>query len=179
MRKRPVLPIDIDAVYERNVKLLYSAIVAFISEAQTRITAEYSEDLYALRTAGRHIVEVVKDIKHLHKNLAVYAVSENDYIRGEYNQFRLQVGTILRELAGLREEGLNPENMTLLDLDRLIAMAEEGDIVSNGSLDQLIRLDLITPKMATSVMNDSAYTYDASMKLIEMGGIFSLLRRTM
>jgi phosphate:Na+ symporter len=175
-QKRKAIQVDIDAVYERNVKVLYGAIVAFISEAQTRITSEYSEDLYALRTAGRHIVEAVKDIKHLNKNLAVYAASDNEYIRGEYNQFRLQVGTILRELGGLREDALDPENMALLNLDGMIAMVEEGDVVSNGSLDRLIRKGLITPEMATSVMNDSAYTYDVSMKLIEMGGILFAAR---
>ena len=174
--RRKAIPVDIDAVYERNVKVLYGAIVAFISEAQTRITPEYSEDLYALRTAGRHIVEAVKDIKHLNKNLAVYAVSDNEHIRGEYNQFRLQVATILRELGGLRDDAQDPENMTLLNLDSMIAMVEEGDIVSNGSLDRLIRKGLITPEMATSVMNDSAYTYDVSMKLIEMGGILFAAR---
>jgi phosphate:Na+ symporter len=169
--RRKAIPVDMDTVYERNVKVLYGAIVAFISEAQSKITSEYSEDLYALRTAGRHIVEAVKDIKHLNKNLAAYAVSENDHIRKEYNHFRLQVGTILRELAGLREEALDPENIGLLNLDALIAEVEEGDVVSNGSLDRMIRKGLITPEMATSVMNDSAYTYDVSMKLIEMGGI--------
>jgi len=175
-QKRKAIAIDIDTVYERNVKVLYGAIVAFISEAQSKITSEYSEDLYALRTAGRHILESVKDIKHLNKNLAVYAVSENDHIRGEYNQFRLQVGTILRELGALREEALDPENMGLLNLDALIAEVEEGDVVSNGSLDRMIRKGLITPEMATSVMNDSAYTYDVSMKLIEMGGILFAAR---
>jgi len=174
--RRRAIPVDIDAVYERNVKVLYGAIVAFISEAQIRITPEYSEDLYALRTAGRHIVEAVKDIKHLNKNLSKYAASENEHIRGEYNQFRLQVGTILRELGGLRDDAQDPENMALLNLDSLIAMVEEGDIVSNGSLDRLIRKGLITPEMATSVMNDSAYTYDLSMKLIEMGGILFAAR---
>ena len=49
-------------------------------------------------------------------------------------------------------------------------------MVSNGSLDRLIRKGLITPEMATSVMNDSAYTYDVSMKLIEMGGILFAAR---
>ena len=175
-QKRKAIAIDIDAVYERNVKVLYGAIVAFISEAQTKITSEYSEDLYALRTAGRHIVEAVKDIKHLNKNLSVYTVSENDHIRKEYNQFRLQVGMILRELGGLREDAVDPENMALLNLDSLIAEVEEGDVVSNGSLDRLIRKGLITPEMATSVMNDSAYTYDVSMKLIEMGGILFAAR---
>jgi len=175
-QKRKVIPIDIDAVYERNVKVLYGAIVAFISEAQSKITSEYSEDLYALRTAGRHIIEAVKDIKHLNKNLSKYAASGNDHIRGEYSQFRLQVGTILRELGGLREDALDPDNMGLLNLDGLIAMVEEGDVVSNGSLDRLIRAGLITPEMATSVMNDSAYTYDVSMKLIEMAGILFAAR---
>ena len=174
--KRKMISIDIDAVYERNVKVLYGAIVGFISEATTRIEPEQAEDLYALRTAGRHIVEAIKDVKHMRKNLEIYSLSDNEHIRREYDLLRIQLGNILRELGKLREDSANPENITLLDLDRLRLDAENSDIVANGKLDQLIRDGLITEQMATSLMNDNAYAYEISMKLIEMGGILFAAR---
>jgi len=174
--KRKMIPIDIDAVYERNVKVLYGAIVSFISEATTRIEPEQAEDLYALRTAGRHIVEAIKDVKHMRKNLEAYRLSNNEHVRHEYDLLRVQLGNILRELGKLREDSDNPENITLLDLDRLRLDVEDSDIVANGKLDQLIREGLITEQMATSLMNDNTYAYDISMKLIEMGGILFAAR---
>jgi phosphate:Na+ symporter len=175
-QKRKNLEIDIDAVYERNVKVLYGAIVGFISEAQSKITSEQAEDLYALRTAGRHIVEAIKDVKHMRKNLQFYAASDNDYIRQEYNLLRMQLGNILRELSGLREDSKDPKNVTLLDLDGLKVEMEGNDVVANGSLNRLISDHLITETMATSLMNDNAYTYDISAKLIEMAGILFAAR---
>ncbi|MEW8040898.1 MAG: Na/Pi symporter [Candidatus Thiodiazotropha endolucinida] len=171
-----VIDIDIDEVYGRNVKVLYGAIVSYISEAQTQITSEYSEDLYSLRLAGRHIVEALKDVKHLRKNLATYMVSDNEHIRAEYNTFRLQIGNILRELGDLRIQSEDPDNITILNLDGLKAEIEEIDVVANGSLDHLIRENLITEKMATSIMNDSAYTFDISKNLIDMAEILFAAR---
>ena len=45
-------------------------------------------------------------------------------------------------------------------------MMEEADIVANGTLDKLIRKNRISPDMATSLMNDSSYTYDIQRNLI-------------
>jgi phosphate:Na+ symporter len=171
-----MIDIDIDSVYERSIKVLYGSIVGFISEATSKITSEHAEDLFALRTAGRHIVEAVKDVKHMRKNLEIYRFSENKHVRQEYDLLRIQLGNILRELGKLREDSADPENLTLLDLDRLRVNAENSDIVANGKLDQLIRDGLITEQMATSLMNDNAYTYEISMKLIEMGGILFAAR---
>ncbi len=174
--QRKAIDIDIDQKYERNVKALYGSIVAFISEAQPQMTAEYAEDLYALRNAGRSIVEAVKDVKHLRKNLELYINSDNPHIMGEYDRFRVQLGTILRELSSLKLESEDSENVTLLDLDGLKLEAEEGDSVSNGMLDRLIRENKITAAMATSVMNDNSYTYDISTKLIDMGMVLFAAR---
>ncbi|MCU7873237.1 MAG: Na/Pi symporter [Candidatus Thiodiazotropha sp. (ex Lucinoma borealis)] len=171
-----VIDIDIDETYGRSVKVLYGSIIGYISEAQTQITSDYSEDLYSLRLAGRYIVEALKDVKHLRKNLATYMVSDNEHIRAEYNKFRLQIGNILRELGDLREQSEDPNNITILNLDGLKAEIEEIDVVANGSLDHLIRENLITEEMATSIMNDSAYTFDISKNLIDMAEILFAAR---
>jgi phosphate:Na+ symporter len=46
------------------------------------------------------------------------------------------------------------------------ARMEEEDIIANGTLDGLIREQRITPDMATSLMNDSAFSYDIQNNLI-------------
>ncbi|MEJ1403965.1 MAG: Na/Pi cotransporter family protein, partial [Candidatus Sedimenticola sp. (ex Thyasira tokunagai)] len=173
---KKVIPIDIDDVYKRNVKVLYGSIASFISQAQTHITADYADDLYNLRLASRHIVEALKDVQNLRKNLELYLNSDNPHIRAEYNKLRLHLGTILRELGELRQQSEDPENITILDLDSLKAEIEEVDVVANGSLDHLIREALISEEMATSMMNDSAYAYDVSKNLIDMTEILYAAR---
>ncbi len=42
------------------------------------------------------------------------------------------------------------------------------EILANGTIDNLIRDDLITNEMATSLMNDSTYAYEISKNLIAM-----------
>jgi phosphate:Na+ symporter len=160
------LKIDIDDVYARKVKVLYGAIVEFISRAQGEMPPEHSDRLLALRDAARSIVEAIKDVKHMRKNLITYIVSDNKDIREEYNTLRAQLANILRELHSIREaEG----EADILALDSIKLEMEENDIILNGNLDRLIREGKITAEMATSLMNDSSYSYDVARNLIEMG----------
>lgn len=47
-----------------------------------------ADELFCLRAVGRDIVEAIKDTKHMQKNMAKYMVSNNKYIRDEYNKIR-------------------------------------------------------------------------------------------
>ena len=48
---------------------------------------------------------------------------------------------------------------------------QKYDILANGTLDKLIRHDLITNEMATSLMNDSTYAHDISKNFIAMAEV--------
>jgi len=61
--------LDIDAAYERSIKGLYSEIIAFISRVDFSWQMEQSADLHHLREANQHMVEAIKDVKHLQKNM--------------------------------------------------------------------------------------------------------------
>ena len=162
--KKPIA-IDIDAEYERNVKGLYSDIVGFISRAQTQMNAEQGNELFELRSAGRDIVKAIKDIKHLHKNLSKYTMSDNNYIRDEYNKIRMHLLQVLRSL----EEAKDGDD--ILFLDELRLELEINDKTANETLEELIHDDHITAQMATSLMNDLSYAYHVTDKLVQMGEI--------
>ncbi|MCU7807941.1 MAG: Na/Pi symporter [Candidatus Thiodiazotropha sp. (ex Semelilucina semeliformis)] len=161
--------IDIDDIYDRRIKVLYSAIIAYISQVQSSASEHFGEELYQLRMASRNIVEAVKDIKHLQKNLVRFSQSPNDKIQEQYNNLRLQLAVVLRELAEARVD--EAEGISLLSLDSIQVVLEEGDVTANGELDRLIREDSISAEMATSLMNDSAYAYDVADNLIQMARI--------
>lgn len=165
-----LMEFDIDDIYGRKVKVLYNAIVEFTSRTQADLPQEHMERIYVLREAARDIVEAIKDVKHMRKNLVTYIVSDNPSIKAEYNKIRAQLGEILRELTTLRDAG---EEADLVALDGLRLQMEENDVTLNGDLDRLIREGRITAPMATSLMNDSTYSYDVAKNLIAAGaGLF-------
>jgi phosphate:Na+ symporter len=162
-----LMEFDLDDIYGRRVKVLYNAIVEFTSRNQGQLPQEHMERVYVLREAARDIVEAIKDVKHMRKNLITYIVSDNASIRAEYNKIRAQLGEILRELTTLRDAG---EEADMVALDGLRLQMEENDVTLNGDLDRLIREGKITAPMATSLMNDSSYSYDVARNLIAAGG---------
>jgi phosphate:Na+ symporter len=165
-KQREVFDFDLDAVYERKVKRLYGAILEFISQNQSSLPSEYSEQLFALRQACRAIVMTVKEVKHLRKNITRYMVSPNEDIRREYNALRAQIANLCREINELRKVPLAERNVLELDAFR-VAIDEESSVV-NGELDRLIRESRITREMGTSLMNDHGYARDAVWYLTDL-----------
>ena len=171
--KKRMVKTDIDDYYESRIKPLYNAIVAFVSQAQVDADPDQLARLYDLRTASQDIVEAVKDVKHLQKNLVGFAVSDNASIQREYNGIRFQLAILLRKIEQIRSETETEEDedMTSLALDELKVEVERNDILVNGSLDHLIRGNLITSDMATSLMNDSTYARHVANNLIAMARV--------
>ncbi len=163
------IAIDLDDEYNTTVKGLYSEIVNFISRAQVTMNEEQSNTLFALRAAGRDMVEAIKDTKHMHKNLARYVASDNAAIRDEYNKIRIQLGEVLRHLAEVRAHTEDP--LAVLSFDTLKVEMEDQDSTRNGVLEELIRDNKITATMATSLMNDATYAYDVAKNLVQMGEV--------
>jgi phosphate:Na+ symporter len=130
------------------------------------MTSEQGEELFNLRSVGRDIVEAIKDTKHLHKNLSAYIISDNQYIRDEYNKIRINLMSVLRGLDEAREGGGD-----ILSLDTLKLEMKLNDTTANGSLEKLIHESRISAQMATSLMNDTSYAQDVIKNLLQMGEV--------
>lgn len=61
---------DIDASYEKRIKVIFSALIDFISRAQFSRETEKTSKLFWIRGASRSVVDAIKDVKHLQKKLA-------------------------------------------------------------------------------------------------------------
>jgi phosphate:Na+ symporter len=166
MTKR-ISAVDVEEYYEQHIKTLYSAIIEFMSRLQAQKIPEYTvSELYNMRQASREIVEAVKGIKHLRSNLERFAVSSNTYIRDEYNIIRLELATILRKVARMAEN--SDDTDTILSLDTAKVQLREHDRRVNTVLTDLIHKQKISAYMATSLMNDSAYTYAIGNSVINL-----------
>ncbi len=155
---------DIDAMYEKHIKGIYSAIVAFISETAFSRREEQSTDLQRLREAGTHLVEAIKDTSQLQENLVHYVGSENLKMREVYNRVRLEMGLIIRDLEEMRASGGGV--LDILSLDGLKLLVEEEQKRVNQVTTELIGRRDITPAMGSSLINDSVFAHDISMNLI-------------
>lgn len=167
-KSQDIIDKDIDDLYERKIKALYGAIVEFI--VHTR--AGYSkgllrEEMNALRGAGQNIVEAVKGVKHLRKNLNRFMNSDNVYISKEYDKLRFLIIRVLKKIDESRKITESDSSAMSLDLDPLkLDIEVRSEKISNG-LDMLIRKNCIDVQMATSFMNDISYCSETCWNLVE------------
>jgi len=160
---------DVDAAYERSVKGIYSSIIAYISQASFTWEMHGSGSLYWLREASRHIVEAIKDTKHLQKNLLKTRKSTNNFIKAEYQKIRFQIADLMRDLELFRIQAeAEGSDIGLLSLDAYKVKIKEQDQQMNASVDCLIREHKISPAAGTSLINDSAYMFKIKKHLVDM-----------
>jgi len=163
--QRRIHEFDIDAMYERHIKGIYSAIVAFISQTQFSRRDESSTDLQLLREANSHLVEAVKDAEQLHENVTRYIASDNEVMRDSYNRLRLQVGLVVRDLEEMRAAGIGILDGASLDAIRLVA---DNDKKRNQeAVGELIAQGHVTANMGSSLINDSVFSHHLSKNLIK------------
>lgn len=161
--------VNIDDFYNRKIKGIYGEIIDFSTSAQSHMSDDDINQLYKLKLANKDIVEAVKDTKHLQKNLIRYAKDANEHIKEQYSNMRKDIIEILRSIDTISKTKEEEEVLVLLSKAKL--HAQKYDFIANGTLDNLIRNNLITNEMATSLMNDSSYAFDISRKLISMAEI--------
>ena len=158
---------DFDRYYEIKIKSIYSAIIAYISRASFGWEMEQSGEIHWLRRAAQAMVDAIKAVKHLQKNLIRYGHSPNVHIRHQYQQLRIQVAKLLRELEQLRQAV--PEDMPGVLVDQLKLDTQLFYTEMNRNIDEMIRKQQITPEMATSLMNDLTYVHTIYQRLVEVG----------
>ena len=161
---------DIDELYEKKLKALYGAIVEYIISSRGGYAdGRLKEELNMIRQAGQHVIEAVKGIKHLKKNLTKVMKSDNQYIKKEYNRLRRLIITVLRDIETARNaEG---ESRSVLPLDQIKLEINEKTKEFSHGLDKLIRKEHIDVHSATSLMNDISYCREICWDLVKAGSV--------
>ncbi|MDZ7842141.1 MAG: Na/Pi symporter [Gammaproteobacteria bacterium] len=158
---------NVDDIYNTRVKPLHGLIVDFL--AHVPVQNKRAEQAAQLRAACRHLVEAVKDAKHLQKNLVRHLRSSNPALRGEYAAIRAGLGRLLHQLDELLN--IDDPETAGAGIDALESQVDAGDIVRTGRLDELIRERRISSENATSLMNDSAYANRIARNLLAMARV--------
>ncbi len=159
---------DVEDLYYKKVKSIYGEIIRYAVTAQNnlKLTKEQNRAITEIKIANRKMVEIIKDVRELNKNLTLSLSIDNKYMLKEYNNFRKKVIKVLRVIYLFRKKD-DTENYAQ-KLSELKQEAKANIRKSNKSIDKLIRKDLITVEMASSLFNDYTNVNDMIKKLIEV-----------
>ncbi len=163
------IDIDIRDLYVHKVKTIYGKILEYatIAQSELELSKEQHKRISEIKIANRKMVEIIRDVKELRRNISVYTYADNEYIKKEYNKFRRMVVRVLRAIYLFRIE----EDKEV-HYEKLMAMrnkAKQNSRIDNKGINNIIRKNLITTDMASSLVNDHDNVNDMVKKLIEVG----------
>ncbi len=165
--------IYLDSIYNKNMKSLYGDIMHFASLSQKYMKKEDIHKVFKLKIAAKEILNGVKEVKKLEKNISIYLNSKNLCIKKEYNILRMQLANALKEIDLLENEKYSYEKKKV-KINKINKRISSLDIISNGRIDSLIRGNKINAKMASSLISDASTTYHLCKKLLLITNILFL-----
>jgi len=162
------LNIDIEDIYYKKVKTIYGEIIKYAATAENnlKLNKKQIDSITDIRIANRKMIEIIKDVKELNKNINLSLGFNNKYMLKEYDGFRKKITKVLRIVYLFRKA----EDSEIY-VDKLAQMkkeAKENIRHSNKSIDKLIRKDLINAEQASSLFNDFTNVNEINKKLIEI-----------
>ncbi len=163
------MSIDVDAYYRDSIKVLYGEILRYAVMSQNNMNDAQQHRVYEYKIACRNMVEALKHVKELNKNIVRNLNSQNEHIRAEYDGIRERLAMLLREVEKVRRK---PNDiMAVTQIEMIRDEVKEMDRVINYRIDELVRNDQINTVMATSLMNDSSFAAEIIMHLVETATI--------
>jgi len=162
---------NVRELYTTKVKNIYGKIISYATKAQStlKLNEAQNKELLQLKVANREMVEILRDVRELSKNVDFYLNSDNKYIKKEYDKIRNKVVRVLRTIYLFRKDKENE-----VYHEKLVKLRREAKASihsSNIKIDELIRNDLITVDMASSLFNDYDNVNDMIDKLIEVADL--------
>lgn len=162
------LDTDVRALYHDKMKNIYGEIILFASKTQSEfeLSPKQNETVTKIKVANRKMVEIVKIVKELGRNVTKYMNSDNAEIKKEYDKYRKEIIKVLRIIYLFRKESENEEYQ--LKLAALRKRAKENLYTDNRKIDFLIRNNYISVDMASSLVNDHDNYNTIISRLIEV-----------
>jgi phosphate:Na+ symporter len=162
---KPKIKIDVDQVYQQDIKTLYGEIIRYASITQKYMDEDANNEVYELKLTARRIVEMVKDVRELQKNLNYYARRHNIETIEVYDKLRAQLIAVLRKIQQVRSnQGEAEDILTQIEVQREIV--NKSEVRLNHEVDTLIRDNKIDSNTASSLINDIGFAHSISKKLL-------------
>ncbi|MEN8248628.1 MAG: Na/Pi symporter [Bacteroidota bacterium] len=173
---------DISENYFYRVKNIYGKIIEFASKAQELSDdKEFIKEIYKIKQGNRYFVDAIKDVRQLQKNIYKFSTTDNEFINKEYNLLRVKISSLIREIMKIQSletpsdkhpditVEMTPEQVdaSRAKLTKFLFKKSKDDLLFNGKVDVLIREKIISPQMASSLLNDSALTKSITKHLVK------------
>ena len=159
---------DVEELYYTKVKTIYGEIIKYATTAQSRLklSNRQNDQISQIIVANRKMVEIIRDVRELNKNVSHYLDSDNEHISKEYDKFRKKIAKVLRVIYLFRTQDEKEQYYSKL----IVLKNEAKDAMRQGndSINKLIRDGLITVEMASSLVNDNDNVNDTIKKLIQV-----------
>lgn len=162
-------PVDVDVVYNERIKFLYSDILHYAVMAENYMSGKEKFRLERIKLASRDLVEITKDLEELQKNISRYMKGRNTALKREYNSLRERIVGIIRDIEKMRQTPDDISSLTQIELNR--RDIDAFDKSETEKLSVLLREKEIDVFMASSLMNDSAYTKSISRRLLDVAAV--------
>ena len=159
--------IDINELYNNQVKILFNSIMDFSSKLQTFVNdIEHIEQITALQIASRKIAEATKSAGVLRANIKKYSTGRNIAMQKEYDEMRLEIGSLLRliEQIKLASKKRQKKAKTMLKDYKKFFKAQDRDAF--GIVERLIQQKAISSANGTSLLNDISFIDTIAKELI-------------
>jgi phosphate:Na+ symporter len=160
--------VDVEELYYSKVKNIYGEIISYATRAQSilELTEDQNKKISDIKIANRKMVEIIKDVRELNKNVVLAMNLDNKSLQAEYDGFRKKVIKVLRVIYLFRTE--EDSDKYADKLKQLRKQAKDNVRQSNKTIDKMIRKELINAEMASSLFNDYSNVNDMIRKLIEV-----------
>jgi phosphate:Na+ symporter len=163
------MQVDVNELYYKKVKNIYSEILKYASAAQELdLNKKLNAQITDIKIANRKMVEIVKDVRELNKNVTFALNQENKYLIAEYDVFRKMVIKVLRVIYLFRTQDDEKYAQKLYELKKEAKLNVKKN---NSAIDKLIRKNLITAEMASSLFNDYFNVNEIVKLLIDVAEI--------
>jgi len=139
------LPVDIKEAYEKRIKTLYGEILYYATHSQDFMSDEEKAYANNIIIANRYIVESIKEIEIVQKNIDLYLSHKNIYLKEAYDELRANLVKILREIYKFK----NKTNRDIAVLELLKVELKEFDLVSSEKFLELVKSGKADNKQAT------------------------------
>jgi phosphate:Na+ symporter len=173
------LKTDVLELYYTKVKKIYGQIIRYATKGQSSLalTEDQNKHITEIKVVNRKMVEILREIQELSKNVTLFQNSDNEFIRKEYDKFRKKLVKVLRVIYLFRTQDNSDHYYTkLLNLKE---EAKNGIHENNESINKLIRKNLITVDMGSSLVNDNDNVYNIIKKLIEIAELIYARKDTL
>ena len=173
------LKINVRDLYYNKVKTIYGEIIRYATTAQSTLTMSENQvdRISEVVVANRKMVEIIKAVLEMSINVSIYLYSENVHMVNEYNKFRKKIIKVLRVIYLFRTD--DDKEQHYIKLLALRKKAKERKHQTTKSINTLIRNNLITAKMASSLVNDKDNLNEIIKNLISVAELLYVEKDTL